>query len=497
MSKRTDSSGAGSLANAALTATSLLVVSGFAAVIGVVIAREFGRNAETDGFFAAYGVFVVIITASQAIRVSVLPYLSRARGERRLASTVAGFAIALFVVGVPLVAIALFGSEPVASLLTWGGSSAARASCADALRWIVPAGVVQLFVGLSASALAALDDYRTPALGYALGSAAGLAVILSRVDADGIIAVSWGMLVSASVALLVPLAVLAWKARRTSMPAAAARPTGDPLSDRLALFIAAAAIPLALQLAYVASIPFAARLGSGAVTSFGYAYLAATTLVGVTAFSIGLVSSVPLTRVGIDGPTSARHVVAGSWIALTIVGAAVGVFALVGAQLVEAVLGPAYGDQAGHDVARLVVVLSFWMVAAVGGNLAFPLAFVVRRLRPLPWIGVIAIALQVPLAWIGSLMLGLDGIAIALAISTAFVLAALLRELGGLGAGIRGVAVAAATVGAIVVAGFFPPSLVLGSLAAALVGLALYGLVVAVWRPRALRDSWDYLRALR
>ena len=55
MSKRTGSSGPGSLASAALTATSTLVVTGFAAVVGVVIAREFGRTEETDGFFAAYG----------------------------------------------------------------------------------------------------------------------------------------------------------------------------------------------------------------------------------------------------------------------------------------------------------------------------------------------------------------------------------------------------------------------------------------------------------
>ena len=81
MSKRTDSSGLGSLGSAALTATSLLVVSGFAAAVGVLIAREFGRTDETDGFFAAYGVFVVVVTASQAIRVAVLPSLARAQEQ--------------------------------------------------------------------------------------------------------------------------------------------------------------------------------------------------------------------------------------------------------------------------------------------------------------------------------------------------------------------------------------------------------------------------------
>ena len=40
------------------------------------------------------------------------------------------------------------------------------------------------------------------------------------------------------------------------------------------------------------------------------------------------------------------------------------------------------------------------MIASVGVNVAFPLAFVVERLRPLPWIGV-ALGVQVLLAWAG------------------------------------------------------------------------------------------------
>jgi hypothetical protein len=77
--KRTASPGLGSLTSAALTATSTLVVSGFAAVVGVIIAHEFGRTDATDGFFAAYGVYIVVGLASQAIRIAVLPSLARAR----------------------------------------------------------------------------------------------------------------------------------------------------------------------------------------------------------------------------------------------------------------------------------------------------------------------------------------------------------------------------------------------------------------------------------
>ena len=497
MSKRTDSPGLGSLTSAALTAASTLVVSAFAAIVGVIIAREFGRTDETDGFFAAYGVFIVIALAAQSIRIAVLPALARARDERRLAGNIAGFATALVVVAVPLVLVVELAADQIAGLLTGDGSDIAQEACANGLRWMVPAAVAHLFAGLAASSLAALDDYATAALGYAAGSAAGLVLILTLVDSEGLVAVGWGMALNGVVALLVPAVVLAWRARRSSMPATAVRPAGLPLASRLGVFAAAAALPIALQLLYVVCLPFAARLGAGAVTSFGYAYLAAATLVSVTAFSIGLVSSVPLTRIGLGPGVSARHVGSAAWVALAVIGAAVGAFALAGGGIVEGVLGDAYGGDVGQEVARLVVVLSPWMIASVGVNVAFPLAFVAERLRPLPWIGAAALVLQVLLAWAFAGLLDLDGLAIALTLSTFLVLLALLKELDALFDGVRGVAVAAATIAVFTVVAFLPAGLVLGSVPGAMVGLAAYVALMALVRPRGLRASWAYLRALR
>ena len=497
MSKRTDSPGLGSLTSAALTAASTLVVSAFAAIVGVIIAREFGRTDETDGFFAAYGVFIVIALAAQSIRIAVLPALARARDERRLAGNIAGFATALVVVAVPLVLVVELAADQIAGLLTGDGSDIAQEACANGLRWMVPAAVAHLFAGLAASSLAALDDYATAALGYAAGSAAGLVLILTLVDSEGLVAVGWGMALNGVVALLVPAVVLAWRARRSSMPATAVRPAGLPLASRLGVFAAAAALPIALQLLYVVCLPFAARLGAGAVTSFGYAYLAAATLVSVTAFSIGLVSSVPLTRIGLGPGVSARHVGSAAWVALAVIGAAVGAFALAGGGIVEGVLGDAYGGDVGQEVARLVVVLSPWMIASVGVNVAFPLAFVAERLRPLPWIGAAALVLQVFLAWAFAGLLDLDGLAIALTLSTFLVLLALLKELDALFDGVRGVAVAAATIAVFAVVAFLPAGLVLGSVPGAMVGLAAYVALMALVRPRGLRASWAYLRTLQ
>jgi hypothetical protein len=475
----------------------MLVIAVVSAVAGVVIAREFGRTDETDGFFAAYGVFIVLGLAAQAIRIAVLPTLARARDERRLAGEAAGFALALAAVAVPSIVLAEAAASPIADVLTGGGSDAARDAAAEALRWMVPAAVAHLFAGLAASTLAALDDYATAAFGYAVGSLSGLALLLFRVEPDGIIAASWSMALNGSVALGVPLTVLAVRALRSRMPAVAVRPSGPPLPTRLTAFAAAAALPIALQSLYVVCLPFAGRIGTGAVTSFGFAYLASASLVTVSAFSLGVVTSVPLSRAELGAERAAEHVVSASWIALVLVGAAAGVFAVAGAEVVEAVLGYAYGGDIGAEVGRVVAVLSPWMVASVGVNVTFPLLFVAGRLRRLPLIGAAVLAAQVPLAWAAGALLELDGLALALALSTFLILGALLRELGALGLAERGLLVAASFALALALVSFVLPALVLGPVLSALVGLVLYCSLVGLLRPRGLTGSWSYLRALR
>jgi len=494
--KRTDRTGSGSLGSGALTALSLLVVSGAAAAIGVVIAREFGRSAETDGLLAAYGVYIVIVVAAQAIRVTVLPQLARAEAEGRLAGVLCGYAGAIVVVAIPLVLAAELAAHPLGKLLTGNESTIAGETAADVLRWVVPAGVAYLFAGLAASGLAALDDYATAAIGYAAGSAAGLVLILVRVGSDGILAVAWGLTLTGAIALAIPAAGLAIRALRTGMPSSAVRPSGPPLHARLRMFGVGAALPIALQLLYVVSLPFAARLGTGAATTFVYAYLAATSLVTVTAWPLGLVTAVPLARSELTAAETVRHVVSASWVALIFVGAAAGSLAVAGGDAVAAILGRSYEGGVGSELGRLIVVLSPWMIAATGISITFPLAFVAERTRRLPWIAAAVIGLQVPLAWVGTRLLDLDGLAIALTCSTLVVLVALLVELDALAGTSRGLGAAAFIVGGLTVTAFVPPALLLGAFAAGLTGLVLYVVLLAAIRPRALTLSVRYLRAL-
>ena len=84
------------------------------------------------------------------------------------------------------------------------------------------------------------------------------------------------------------------------------------------------------------------------------------------------------------------------------------------------------------------------MIASVGVVVTFPLVFVAGRTRGLPLISAGVLALQVPLAWAGGELFELEGLALALALSTSVVLAALLVELRAFALALRGLATASA-----------------------------------------------------
>src|SRR5437667_1536622 len=61
-----------------LTGISTAAVSGSAAVAGAILSRKFGHGVKTDGFFAAYAVYIALVLVASALRVVVLPAFARA-----------------------------------------------------------------------------------------------------------------------------------------------------------------------------------------------------------------------------------------------------------------------------------------------------------------------------------------------------------------------------------------------------------------------------------
>ena len=73
-----------------MTAISLAVTTVTAGLAGIVLAHTFGRDAETDGFSAAYGLYLVLVLAATSFRVVALPQLARGARDERLGSETAG-----------------------------------------------------------------------------------------------------------------------------------------------------------------------------------------------------------------------------------------------------------------------------------------------------------------------------------------------------------------------------------------------------------------------
>ena len=203
-----------------------------------------------------------------------------------------------------------------------------------------------------------------------------------------------------------------------------------------------------------------------------------------------------MTRAGLGEGRAARHIVASAWLGVVAIGLTAGVLALAGGTLIESLLGPSYASATGAEIGRLVVVLSPWAVATVGISVTYPLLFVHGRGWWLPILAVAVIGLQIPLARLGQATLGLEGIAVSLAITTGLILVVMLTSLGSARRVLTGLAMASAIVGAVALAAFLPPWALLDPLAGAVVGGVLFVAILAVLRPPPLLAAWRYLRAL-
>src|ERR1700709_1943253 len=184
------SAGQGAVRSGALTGISTAAVSGSAAVLGVILARKFGHGVKTDGFFAAYGVYLGLVLVASSLRVIVLPRFVAAHQARRLGAEVGTWAAALAAPLAVVTLVAVAWPHAVASVLT--SDPSAQQSAARLLPWVVVSAVGQIFGGLVASALAALDDYQWAAFGFAGGSVAGVVLTLALVG-HGVVAFGWGL----------------------------------------------------------------------------------------------------------------------------------------------------------------------------------------------------------------------------------------------------------------------------------------------------------------
>jgi hypothetical protein len=476
-----------------VTGLAQVALSLAAAGAGALLAQKFGRSAETDGFLAAYAVYTLLVLAAQSFRLVVVPDLTRAAQEGRLAAESRAYAVAFLALAATVCVLVGVFSHPLGELVTGTLPERSARVAAHALVILVPAAFGQLLASLAASALAALDSYATAAVGFGTSGLVGLALFAALAGPVGIVALAWALLANAAVALAVPLWALV---RRGALSGQS--PARLDVGPRLWHLLQGAAVPLALQACYLEALRFASHLGVGEVTSFTYAYLAASTLVTATGFALGVISSAPLTRRGVDAEAAGRHVVHAAWVSLSFVGAAAGVFALVGGRIVHIVLGSQYAGKVGRDLGLLVVYLSPWMIAWIGFVVTFPLLFVAERRRYLLPVALTGPVAMIPLGFVLRDAWGAPGIAVALGLATLVIALASMWALDRrtLGIAVVGLARLSLALGSASALAFGALSLAVPAIPAAVLGIAVYGLLVVSLRSLGLSDAWTYVRGL-
>jgi hypothetical protein len=270
------------------------------------------------------------------------------------------------------------------------------------------------------------------------------------------------------------------------------------IGPRLWRLARGASLPLALQALYTIANIWALHLGRGQATTFTYAYIFAAVLVAVTASSLAVISTAPLTRRGLSPETAAAHVVHTSWLSLALIVACVGMFALAGDDVVPTVLGESFSGDVADELVSTVVWLAPWMVFSIAITLTFPLLFVLEKPGVLIGAAVVLPVVQMVLAWGLGDAFGLPGLAVSLAISTFIGLALLMgalsrRTLSLAAAGLGRLAVVEAALAAL---SFGAIGLLLGGVAGASASLAVYAVLLVATRSLGLRAAWAYVREL-
>jgi hypothetical protein len=476
-----------------LTGLSAAVLSGSGAIAGAYLAHKFGRNARTDGFMAAYGVYLVLVLGAQAFRLVVLPDLTRAEADGRLGSELRAYFLAYLALAVPVCVVVVVFRGAFGDLITGKLPPVSAHLAARALVWLVPAAFAQLLASVAASALAARGSYATAALGFGGGGVVALVVFVALAGRYGLVSLAWSLALGAGLALVVPLGRLLYDGVLRA-PWTADLDAGR----RLWRLFHGAVLPLAVQALYLIALRLAAGTGEGNVTSLSYAYLLVAMLVTTTASALSLISSAPLTRRGLDARQAAEYVAHAAWLSLALIAAAASVFALVGGRVVELVLGHAYAGGVGRQLGHLVVYLSPWTVATVAVTATFPLIFVMRRGRILIPLAAAAIGIEIVVGIELRAAAGLTGVAFSLATSTFFVVAGLLLSISARTLLEASLAIARSTltVAALAALAFGVPAVFVSAPAAAAIGLVLYGALLVAVKPRGLREAWAYVRTL-
>jgi peptidoglycan biosynthesis protein MviN/MurJ (putative lipid II flippase) len=479
--------------SALVTATSQIATMAIGGLLSLVIVLKFGKNARTDGLFAAYGVYGVLTLVAQSLRITVVARLLEGPSLAAALDRLLGGGLALFVLsGVPLVAL----GGPVADLLTGDLGSQARDTAQTALVILWAAAGAQLLAALGAAALGAWNRFGLPALAYVVGGVLAIALLFALAPAIGIDAVAVGLAAGGALTAAMTLGGVVLRGYRPNLSTVLSI---RRLPNTLGVILGGAAGYLLFYLTLIVSVAFAARIAEGAVTLYTYAFFTALLVMGATSSPVGVVMAAPLSETWDRRVASLEpHLLAVFRTAVVLILPVFALAALAGDQVVDLILGSSLNAADADTIVATFLALGGMVVASAAMSVPLLAAFSTSRYAHVAAISAVAMTVQVG----GSALAYQTGhvwtLGLATSATVVISLVLLLVVVYGREAGATGLTLARElTAAAIPIALAFAPGAVLAivtrSEAGELVGAASGLVLVAPVVRRALPEHWSLL----
>ena len=483
-------------ADTAATAVGGVAVLFGAALLGILIARQFGASASTDGFFVANALYAVFLTLAQSLRMTAVSRLIDGDTRTRFRSELGGVGLVFAGTGALFAAVGA-GLAPLLS----SGSALRAFQVTLLLLW--PAVGLHLFAGLGAAVLATEEEHRFAAVAFAAGALANVAAFLALTPPFGV----YGIPAALSVGAAVSAAQFAWALRRKhahgDRGGTETRLRGEARLSATRILLGGFPF-VATLVAPLISVAFAGTDGVGRASVYWYAAMLLVLLNAALASPISVVYAPVVARdFSRDRAAAAALTLRAFRATSTLAVPAVAALYLLGRQPAEWLLTKLTEAEI-DDIFALLLVLSPGLVAALLMTIPLLVVLAEGRLGQLAkWATFVLAGHTALTAAAAGLDLGLLGIAAAATVSS-YALSGTIVVLGlrphALGA-FRGAAKAVVAVVVPALAAFVLPALVVGggeSLAKGAIAWVVGSLLFLGWLWLARRaELYELIAAAR